>query len=87
MEDEEDVDTIWDEFKTAYNETTEVILGKRRKDVKEWVSENTLETMEERKEMKRKMNSTKSTRIARKWREEYRKLDREAKRKCKRDKK
>ena len=87
MEDEEDVDTMWDEFKTAYNETAEVILGKRRKDVKEWVSENTLETMEERKEMKRKMNSTKSTRIARKWREEYRKLDRETKRKCKRDKK
>ena len=28
MEDKEDVDTMWDEFKTAYNETAEVILGK-----------------------------------------------------------
>ena len=49
MEDEEDVDTMWDEFKTAYNETTEVILGKRRKDVKEWVSENTLENRKKEK--------------------------------------
>ena len=49
MEDEEDVDTMWDEFKTAYNETTEVILGKRRKDVKEWISENTLENRKKEK--------------------------------------
>ena len=86
MENEEDVDTMWDEFKTAYNETAEVILGKRRKDVKEWVSENTLKTIEKRKEMKRKMNSIKSTRSGSKWRDEYQKLDREVKRKCRRDK-
>ena len=77
---------MWDEFKTAYNEIEEVILGKRRKDVKEWVSENTMKTIEERKEMKRKMNCTKSTRIASKLTEEYQKFDREMKRKCRRDK-
>ena len=30
MEDEEDVHTMRNKFKTAYNESAEVILGKRR---------------------------------------------------------
>ena len=35
VEDKEDVDTMLDEFKLAYNETAKVALGRRRKDVKE----------------------------------------------------
>lgn len=47
---------------------------------------HTEDYIEESKEMKRNRNSTKSTRIESKWRKEYQKLDREVKRKCRRDK-
>ena len=50
------------------------------------MSEDTIKTIEERKKIKNKINSTRSTRIAAQYREEYQALNKEVKRKCRRDK-
>ena len=86
MEEDEGVNAIWDGFKSVFNETAEATIGKRKKEVKEWMTDDTWRTIEERKTVKIKMTSSKSTRIAGRFREEYQRLDREVKQKCRRDK-
>ena len=45
MDDEESADSIWDRFKSVFNETAETTIGKRRKEVKEWMTEDTWRTI------------------------------------------
>ena len=86
MKVEDNVDTLWEGLKSVFNESAGSVVGKRKKRVKEWMSEDTIKTIEERKKIKDKINSTRSTRIAALCREENQTLNKEVKRKCRRDK-
>ena len=70
----------------ALLESRKKCLGpkKRRKD--EWISDETLKRIEQRKEAKRKSLSAKSERLRDKWRGEYKELDKLVKRESKTDK-
>ena len=63
MEVEDSVDTLSEGFKTVFNESASSVVGKRKKVVKDWISEYTINMIEEKK-IKNKINSTRSTRIA-----------------------
>ena len=71
----------------AYNETAKEILGNKRTKRKPWISQNAWDLIEQRKEVNKKINGTKSERIKERIRERYRELDKEVKRQIKKDKK
>ena len=54
--------------------------------MKDWMSEATIKKIEERKDMKKKINSSKSARVKEKFQIEYRRLDKEVKHMCRCDK-
>jgi hypothetical protein len=51
VEDEESVDSMWDGSKSLFNESAEATFGQRRKEVKEWMMEDTWEAIEEKKKL------------------------------------
>jgi hypothetical protein len=85
-EKEEDLETIWRQFKTVFTQTAENTIGKRQKEIKDWMSEATIKKIEERKDMKKKINISKSARVKEKFQIEYRRIDKEVKQMCRRDK-
>ena len=74
-------------FNDILLETGKELLGQRKRKKEEWISENTWRKIDERKEKKRKVLSTKSQRLKGKLQEEYRQLDKEVKRSARTDKK
>ena len=84
MEEDERVNVIWDGFKSVFNETAEAIIGERKILDLFLSQDDTLMTIGERKAVTKKMTSSKSTGIAGRFREEYQRLDREVKQKCRR---
>jgi len=71
----------------AYNEAAKEILGNKRSKIKPWISQDAWDLIEQRKEVKKKINGTKSERIKERMREKYKEIDREVKKQIKKDKK
>ena len=71
----------------AYNETAKEILGNKRHRTKPWISQNSWDLIEQRKEVNKKINNTNSERIKNRIREKYKEIDREVKKQVKKDKK
>ena len=80
------VEHKWEKFKDTYNSVAKQVLGYRRKKTKPWISPNTWKQIDERAEMKQKVDSAKSDRIKAEKREGYRIKDKEVKRALRRDK-
>ena len=79
MEAEPTINTInskWNTIKTIYSETAQKVLGFKQKGAKEWISANTWQTVEERKQLKAKMLNTKSQRLLEKTKMSYKNKDR-----------
>ena len=75
-----------DMFNTAMRETGEKILGHRKSAKKEWISRETIQNVEDRRDLKKKLLSTRSERIRERLANEYREKDREVKNSARRDK-
>ena len=60
MEDEETVDSTWKRVKESYNLTCKEVLGPKKHHHKGWISEETLSTIEETKEKKAAVNSSRT---------------------------
>ncbi|XP_078381429.1 uncharacterized protein LOC144664193 [Oculina patagonica] len=74
-------------FHQTMREAGEAILGIRRRKKEEWRQQGTWDKINERKQMKEKINSTRSERVKDRCRKKYQELDKEVKRMAKRGKK
>jgi hypothetical protein len=83
--DDEDVEEIWSKIKGIYVETGENILGFREIQKKDWMSEETWTKIQERKNIKMTLNSSK-TRSKKLKLQEYRVANTEVKKNIGRDK-
>ena len=76
-----------DKMNQALKEAGEKVLGFRKKKKEEWIQLDTWQKIDERKETKQKINSTRSERMKQRLRTTYSELDKQVKRQAKRDKK
>ena len=67
-------------FKTAYNDSALEVLGPRQRKHQEWISAESWKRVEERKNLKEKMNAVISDRIKERIRKDYSDKDKEEKR-------
>ena len=75
------------QFNQILVEAGKKILGPRRRKKEEWITTNTWKKIEDRKEKKRKILSTRSARLKAQMKESYRTLDKEVKRSTRAEKK
>ncbi|KAL1267682.1 hypothetical protein QQF64_033045 [Cirrhinus molitorella] len=73
-------------IKNIYSETAQKVLGFKQRGAKEWISANTWQKIEERKQLKAKLLNLKSQRLIEKATLSYKNKDREVKRSARRDK-
>ena len=85
-DDNEDVEKIWSNYNKAMMDVAKETLGYREKKHKEWITDNTIQKIKERKEVKKNVISTKSERLKNVYRERYREKNREVKRSARADK-
>ena len=85
-DDEDEVENTWKRIKDNYNQTAEEVLGYRKRDRKDWISDQTWTKIEERKKIKTKLNAAKSDRLKDKLRTDYAAKDKEIKKSAKEDK-
>ena len=78
------INTMWDQVKTAYTQTSESFLGRRQKKRKEWIT--TWYVIENRRTLKRKVVEPNSKRPKERYKKQYWGADRTVKRKIKADK-
>ena len=75
------------QFNQTLVEAGKKVLGPRRRKKEEWITTDTWKKIEDRKEKKRKILSTRSARLKAQMKESYRNLDKEVKRSTRADKK
>ena len=77
----------WTHIKTSYNTVATEVLGHAHKPSEEWITEDTWEEIELRKECKKRLLQVKNQEKKQNLQDEYRKRDKRVKSKAKRDKK
>ncbi|KAK3760073.1 hypothetical protein RRG08_064743 [Elysia crispata] len=82
----EDTNHLWNQVKTTYQEAGRTILGHRNERHKDWISQEAWQKIEERKDIKKKVLSTKSERIKTQQQQAYREADRAIKQIIRHDK-
>ena len=82
----EDTNHLWNQVKTTYQEVGRTILGHRNERHKDWISQEAWQKIEERKDIKKKVLSTKSERIKTQQQQAYREADRAVKQIIRHDK-
>ena len=80
-----EVEGAWFTIKKAYTETAEEVLGRRRRRKDEWISEEAWQVIQEKKELKVKMESSADIRIKEVFRDLHKQKAREVKRLTRRD--
>jgi hypothetical protein len=84
-EGEEDVETTWRRMRDTYCEVSERVLGFRKGEKKEWMSEETWEVITRRKQIKSKINTSKTRQQKALAQAEYMEADKIVKRSVRRD--
>ena len=85
-ETDHDATNKWDTIKKTYVEVATKVLGHKKKNHKEWIIPETWKKIEERKQLKIKMLSTKSARLQQQVQEAYKGKDKEVKKSARNDK-
>ena len=80
------IDTMWDQVKTAYTQTSEACLGPKQKKRKEWITADTWQAIENRRALKKRVMESKSERLKERYKEEYREANQAVKRMTRTDK-
>jgi hypothetical protein len=75
-----------DSFNKAMKEAAEETIGYRKSTKTEWISNDTWKTIEERRQIKKKLLDTKSPRLKEQVSIQYREKDREVKNSARQDK-
>ena len=81
-DDTETVETVWEHMKKSYNEVCKDVLGKKKRDEDEWLSENSQNLIEQRKEIKSKLCNSDNPVL----KESYRIMSKRIKKSVRRDK-
>jgi hypothetical protein len=82
----EDINTKCDQIEKVLTETAQEILGRVKKKNKQWLSTETWTTIDKRRKINDKINSTRSERVKKALKIEYSSMDRTVKRKAREDK-
>ena len=82
----EDIEEVWEQQRSVYVSAAEEVLGLRKGKSKPWISNSTWKLIDDRKETKIRIDSTRSERIKNRMKEEYKEKDREVKRNVREDK-
>ena len=80
------LDENWSKLKTLWTETCQECLGKRSPNNKEWISIETLKLVDQRRELKQKINRSKGEEEEKRMRVEYTKVNNKVKKSARRDK-
>jgi hypothetical protein len=79
---EENIETAWENMKKTYNDTCKEVLGKRKREDEEWISEHSSNLIEQRREIKIQLCNENTDEL----KESYRTLSRRIKKSIRRDK-
>ena len=82
----DNIELEWDLIKSNFTETAKKILGFKKKENKEWITENTIKRLEERKEIRKNMLNEKKESKQQELKVQYQKKDREVKKAARADK-
>ncbi|CAG2237726.1 unnamed protein product [Mytilus edulis] len=81
-----DLNEHWNKVKTMFNDTAVNVLGIRDSTRKRWISDTTWNVIEKRRSTKSKYNQARSERLKEKLQIEYSELNKEVKKKARKDK-
>ncbi|XP_078685571.1 uncharacterized protein LOC144918578 [Branchiostoma floridae x Branchiostoma belcheri] len=81
-----DIENQWQQIKEGYLVTCEDILGRKKQHHKEWISFNTLQKLDKRKQKKAELNTSRTRSEKRKAQEAYTVADKDVKKSIKKDK-
>ena len=81
-----DINTMWEQIRMAYTQTSETCLGRQQKKRKEWITADTWQTIESRRALKKKVMDTRSESLKERYRWQYREANRTVKRMTRSDK-
>ncbi|XP_025097624.1 uncharacterized protein LOC112565936 [Pomacea canaliculata] len=84
--DAESINQRWDLVRTVYQKSSETSLGLRGTKKKEWITPETWKAIEERRDLKKKVASTRSERLQETFKLQYREMNRKVKRSARSDK-
>ncbi|XP_078580636.1 uncharacterized protein LOC144864435 [Branchiostoma floridae x Branchiostoma japonicum] len=84
--DDDEIETEWSTIKEAYTSTCEEVLGKVKRERKEWMSEGTWEKVEERRKLKANIENCRTRNQKANAMKQYNSADRKVKKSCRRDK-
>ena len=79
------VETVWETTKQAWKSTGEVVLGKKSRTQKEWLTAATKRVIDKRREKKAELNMAKTGALKARLSKEHTALNKEAKRSARRD--
>lgn len=85
-EGEDEIEKEWNVMKKAYTEACKEVLGKRRKDQKIWMSEETWELVEQRRMKKAKIDEARTRGQKATAMSDYNEANKQVKKSCKKDK-
>ena len=86
-EEEDTVNQKWKQVKNIFDEASKTCLGMQKtRKKKEWITPDTWQVIEERRQLKKKINDSKSARLREKYRAAYTETNRRVKRKIRTDK-
>ena len=71
IDEQADINTKWHQFSKIYNATAEKVLGRKKRNNKPWISAKSWSIIEERKQLKSKMETAKSERIQQQLKSRY----------------
>ncbi|PIK44249.1 putative pendrin-like [Apostichopus japonicus] len=82
----DDVNINWEQVKTAYLKTSESCLGVKKKERKEWITDDTWQAIDKRRGAKKKAMEAKSDRLKERYKLQYREANKAVKTKTRADK-
>lgn len=85
-EEESTIEEAWGNIKKVYTEASEKVIGHRRRNDKEWLTDDTWATIEVRNKLKQKLLCARSQRLKEQLKKNYQEMDKQVKRNARRDK-
>ena len=84
-ENDTQINELWETIRETYSESSEKVLGYKRQVYKDWITPGTWKLIDERKDLKTKLNNTHSEKLKHIIREEYTNKNKEVKKATKKD--
>ena len=82
----ETFEQLWEKSRSAWTETCEEVLGRRRSQDKPWISKKSVEKIEARKKLKEAVNNSRTRQQKQKAQQQYQEMHKEARASIRRDK-